>query len=295
MPLQRRSLKVTLHFVSGDIVLDETVDLRVKIHKDALAVQNSCSIEVVNLTQSLRAQLLSQFTAFNKKRIEMRKAEYGTADNPYVNVTVRAGYHKDGQDSTSVVFDGQVVLVTPSNYPPNLTTRIECASRQVDKLKYIRSNPPTNSTFKEYVDWVATQLQVSYICETSINNSKNWNQSSSTMVAGALLIDLQNAYRPDVVAYIDNNVLIVRDLNKVISSANKVTVDEFIGTPMWNTWGAEFVTLFDPKITLTSAATLRSEMNDSLNKQDFVIISVDYDLTSRDIGFYVKATGCPAA
>jgi hypothetical protein len=109
-----------------------------------------------------------------------------------------------------------------------------------------------------------------------------------------LLVNIQDAYKPNVAAFIDNNVLYVKDVNKVISTAQVVTVKEFIGTPLWTEWGVDFMTLFDPNITLAGAATLESKMNPSLN-QTFVISSLEYDLTSREIPFYVKASANPSA
>jgi hypothetical protein len=292
MPLGTRNLKVTLSMQSGDVVLDESLDLRIRIHKDALAVQNTCSIDVFNLSQNLREALLSQFTAWNKRQIET--GQPGALSN-YVNVNVQAGYSTANQNTSTTVFAGQVVTATPVSAPPNIGVRIECYSQQLNRTEWITEPAPTTPTFKQYVQWAATQMGVSSVqCETSYDNVQINNPSASTHIAGALLIDIQNAYRPNVAAFIDNNILYVKDINKILSTAQIVTVSEFIGTPLWTEWGVEFQALFDPQLTLAGAVALQSKMNPSLNKT-FVMSSIDYDLTSREVPFYVHAFANPPA
>lgn len=292
MPLGTRILQVTIELPYGNVILDETLDLHVRIHKDALAVQNSCDIDVMNMTQSMRESLLSQFTAWNKRNIETGQNGYKAS---YVNVTIAAGYSNGSKVQTTIVFAGQIVQVDPLGAPPNLGVTIRCYSQQINKLAWITDFAPANATFKQYVQWAGQQMGVNQIiCETSYNDKSISNPFASTHVVGELLLDIQSAYRPNVAAYIDNNNLIVKDVNKIISISQIVTVDEFIGTPMWTEWGVQFVSLFDPNIALAGAATLNSKMNPSLNKT-FVISSLDYSLSSRDRDFYNKVTANPSA
>jgi hypothetical protein len=269
------------------------LDLRIRIHKAALAIQNSCDIDVFNLSQTLRASLLSQFTAWNKRNIEAGKAGYEAS---YINVSVTAGYKNGNQQTTTQAFQGQIVLSAPISMFPNLGTRISCYSQQINKLNFVTEPAPTSGTFKSYVQWAAQWMGVSsVVCETSYDNTNITNPFASTHVAASLLIDIQGLYRNNVVAFIDNNILYVKDVNKVISSANIVTVDEFVGTPpMWTEWGVEYTTLFNPQIVLAGATTLKSSLNPSLN-QTFVTSSLEYDLNSRETPFYVKVNGNPSA
>ena len=295
MPLLKRILKVTFKMPSGDeVVLDQDVDLRIRIHKGALEPQNTATIEVANLTQNLRLELMSQFTAYNKRAVQKNQPLYGGATNPYVNVVIEAGYD-DGKTKTSaVIFQGQVVEASLSSPPPNMSMRIDCFTQQLNKLTWRTQPTPPGMTFKEYVMWAGKQMETSNtICETSRDDVKmGANMSGTTYIVGALLIDLQNAYQPDVVAYIDDNVLIVRDYGRVVSVAGKVDVDTFIGAPTWTQWGVSFRTMFDQTITMTCAVTLKSEMNPSLN-HEFVVVTLDYDLASRTTPFYCTVYACP--
>lgn len=290
MPLAQRVLNVILELPSGNVTLDASLDLHVHIKKDALAIQNSCTIDVFGLSQSVREAILSQFTAWNKRQIET-----GNAQPNYVNMYVQAGYLSDNKDTTTIVFSGQVVLVNPISAPPNIGVRITCYSQQLQKLQWVTGTAPASMPFKQYVEWAGAQMGVSSIdCKTSYDDTVVWNPSGTTEVVAHLLIDIQSYYRPNVVAFIDNNILYVRDANKVIDTAQKVTISEFIGTPMWTEWGVEFTTLYNPQLQLAGAPTLNSKMNPSLNKT-YVTTSLEYDLTSRDVAFYVRVNASPSA
>lgn len=239
----------------------------------------------------MREDLLSTFTAWNKRRVETTPI-VARGQNPYVNVTVEAGYSSAGSIATSKVFVGQVVEVKPGRMPPDLSVQIECFTRQLDKTTRRTNPPPENSTFREYAQWVADQTNSPLICETSFNDSRNWNHSSATQWVYNLIIDLQDMYKPDIVAFYENGTLIVRDKDKVVSIADKVTVSEFIGTPMYTEYGMQFKALFDPRITLVSAVKLNSKMNPSLNG-DYVLQTVEYELASREANFYVTGFGSP--
>jgi hypothetical protein len=291
MPLGQRILQVTIDVPNGQsVTLDQELDLHVSISKNALAIQNKCDITVFNLTQSLRTGLFSQFTAWNKRQVET-----GGLQPSYSNVTVLAGYKNGGNSNTSVVFKGQVVQVDPVGAPPDLGAQITCYEHQVSKAAWTTGFAPTNGTFKEYVLWAGKQMGVSrVVCETSYDNTPSGNFFAATHQVSELLIDIQSAYRPNVAAFIDNDVLIVMDVNKVVSERGSVTIDEFVGAPMWTEYGVQFKTLFDPNIVLACAANLNSKINPALNNS-YIISTLSYALSSRDTEFYVTASGSPPA
>jgi hypothetical protein len=294
MPLGTRILSVMIALPEGTVTLDQSLDLRVRIRKDALAIQNTCSVEIYNLSQNLRERLLSQFTAWNKRNLEQGTGSAATQN--YIGVTIQAGYsNANGQSTSTTIFAGQIALAGPTSGPPNVGVRLECYSQQLSKLEWITAPAPTSGTFKSYVQWAGAQMGVSsVVCETSYDNQPITNPFASTHVVAELLVDIQSAYRPNVAAFIDNNVLYVKDVNKVVSSAQVVNVSEFIEIPMWTEWGVEYTTLFDPKIILAGATAPQSVMNPTLN-QTFVTSSLEYDLTSREVPFYVKVNGNPSA
>lgn len=290
MALKKRILQVTLKLPSGDVVLDASLNLRVKIHKAALAIQNRATIDVIGLTGSLREQLLSQFTAFNK-----RKVESGSTEQKWIDVEIKAGWDGDTVES-SLVFKGQVVLCEITSTPPNIGVRLTCFTRQIDRSKSLTETAPDKLKFKDYVAWAAGQMGFgsNFVCNTSYNDQQVENPARSIFIASALLIDIQNMYRPDVAAFVDDDFLIVKDRNKILNPSQAAKVSDFIGIPTWTEWGISFTCLFDQSVRLAQGATLTSIMNPSLNGS-YVIMEIEYDLTSRDVPFYVKASGSPPA
>jgi hypothetical protein len=291
MPLGQRVLSVTLDMPTGAVVLDQSIDLKVHVHKDALAVQNSCEIIATDLSQSLRESLLTYFTAWNKRAVEQ-----GTATPNYVNMSVQAGYANAGQQSNvTTIFTGQVAKCGPIGSLPNLGVKIDCFTQQLNKTEWTTVTPGGQTTFKNYVQWAGQQMGLNVVCQTSYDNTVITNPGSSITNIGALLLDIQGYYHPNVAAYVDNNTLYVKDLNSVIAQNGTVTIDEFIDMPLWTEWGVEFECMFNPQLQLACAAQLQSKMNPSLNQSAYTIVSLDYDLASRDTQFYTKAFGCPPA
>ncbi len=291
MPLKQRLLRANFTLPSGEkVLLDETLHMRMQIRKAALDFQHQCTLEVTNLNSSLREKLLSQFTAWNKQRLISGKMKSGG----YVTLDVSAGY--DGNETP--IYTGQITSCGPTQPPPNIAVRIEAFTRQLDRRNQKSEPAPTKTTLLGYVKWAAGQMELgdNFTCETSYNDAEITNPSVSTYIIGDLLIDIQSIkeVRGKIAAYIDNGWLYVKDINKIVSTAEVVTIDEFIGTPQWTEWGMEAQTLFNPKIILPGGVKLISKMNPSLNKT-FVVLCLEYDLNSRDVPFYVKVSGAPPA
>lgn len=292
MSLKRRLLRVKMEFPGGrEVILDETLYVRAHVQKSALGIQGKAVLDVGGLTTSLREELLSQFTAWNKRMVES-----GQAPQEWIDISVEAGYSQNGVERLSLVFRGQVVMTEIVAPPPNIIFRIHCYSRQIDKTRHLTSPAPAQTTYYGYVQWAAEQMGFGdrFICETSFNDTVVMNPARSIYVASALLWDIQNMYRPNVAAFVDDDILIVKDRNKIINPSNVADVTEFIGMPAWTEWGVEFTTLFDPNVRLAQASRLTSKMNPSVNNT-YVVTDIQYDLSSRDKPFYVSANASPPA
>lgn len=298
MPLTNRVLRVTISLPGGDVVLNESLDLRITIQKAALAIQNRASVEVYGMTTSLRLKMLSQFTAWHKRQVAT-----GQAQQDWIPIKIEAGYSDPQSDATTAsskrsatVFVGHIVNVDQCAAPPNIGVRIVCFTRQVDKTAYLTEAAPTNGTFLNLVTFAAKQMGFgnNFVCQTSYNDRITPNAFRTIYTQGGLLIGIQDLYRPDVAAFIDDEQLIVKDRNKVIDPSRVTQVTEFIGTPMWTEWGVEWTSLMDPNLKLAGAANLTSLMNPGVNGP-YVIVQLAYQLSSREGPFYVRSTGAPPA
>lgn len=316
MPMPQRILIVTLSMPGGDVVLRENIQMDISVSKAALAIQSRASVTLYGLSTTLRQQLLSQFTAWNKRRIETGGSliiNGQTVTNPnFINIKIEAGYGivrpNFGSSvfayslQTALIFVGQVVLVDPVSEPPNIGVRLTCYTRQIDKTKFVTEPAPEAPTFQQYVEWAARQMgfitdtanNLTFDCSPDIANRPLQNPSRSTYVAAALLIDIQNTFRPDVAAFVDNDQLIVKDKNKIINIGAISVVKSFVGTPIWTEWGVTWTTLMDSTLKLAQGATITSSMNPGVNGT-YVITELEYQLSSRSNNFYSKASGSPPA
>lgn len=304
MALGQRFLQVniTIPQTGQVLTLDQTLDVHVKIHKDALAIQNKAEVTVFNLTQSMRQQLLSNLTALNKRAVDQGASSANMA--AYCPVVIMAGNTRQAANGTNngsnaiVVFEGYAVMADPIDAPPNLGVHIQCYERQLDKVQWQSDYMPAQATFKDYANWVGKQMGVTQtICQTSYDDKVITNPAATASTLESLLVDLQSYYRPNVTAFVDNDVLIVTDQGKSVSLRGTTTIqsDEFIGTPMWTDYGITATTLFNPSILLAGAVILNSKMNPKLNDVGYVVTTLDYDLSSRDTAFYGTLQAYPPA
>lgn len=299
MPLQTRILRVTFSVPEDkDYIFDQTAYLNVQLSKSCLKPQQTAKINIFNMTQELRDNLLSHMTEWNLREIQ-HPGRIKKDTNILVKVKIEAGYLGGDNSSLSTIFSGEVTTTALTSSPPNIGILINAMSLQIDKLKD-SVEPPHAATYKEYAQWVADQLEVRLDCKTSYDNIKIKDLFTSVVDVSGLMWALQDAWNPRTVAYVDNKILTVRDYDKPLDAAasNPITVNEFIGIPTQTSFGASFQTLFDPKIHLSAVIHLNSKMNPSLGtekiKTNWLVAKMDYMLSSREIPFYVKADVYPA-
>lgn len=292
MAMKDRLIRVTFNMPDGPVVLAEDLMIRVRSRKTVLTLQNRAIIEIGGMAEKKREFLMSNFTAFNK-----RQREQGVlTDLVYISVKIEVGYRSDGVESLTQVFIGQVAMAELAQEPPNMIMRITAYTRMLDNSRYQTSAAPSPITFKDYCIWAGKQMQVlDTKVNTSIDNLVIYNPGRTSFVVSALIWDIQNYNRNTVVAYIDDDILYVKDKDKILSEEQIANVDNFIGVPTWDEYGVEFNTLFDPSIALANGVRLKSIVNPGVNDSTYIITELNYDLSSRDNQFFVRANASPSA
>jgi hypothetical protein len=300
-------------FTESSIVVDETQFISVQGLKTIDSIQNHAVIEIINLRSDLRAALLSQMTAFNRRQISGPTSDpilSAQAALNFVGITVEAGYQvpqsqviapyaynapTNSQSFVSAIFSGEVALVEPTGVMPNQGVRITAFTHQVDRTLGVSTMPPQNATFKAMVAWAADQMGMNYSCNTQFDSQVKGNVLTSIPNVGGLPSAIAQLHAGDIAAYIDDNLFIVTDIDKAINPNDITDVYEFINLPMWTEWGCKFTTFFTPNLQLMHVANLHSALNPSLNSTDWIVSTIEYSLTSRDTPFYVTASCHPAS
>jgi hypothetical protein len=296
MPLPQRRLRVTFELAESTMVFDETTEMNVSVTKDCLNPRPTATIELFNLSASKRTQLFTQFTEWNLRMIQTGLGEPPPDD--FLNkVKIEAGYKTDKGESIGLIFQGEIVTANLTTSPPNIGMQIQCAARQIDRSKNAAS-PDPKMTFAQYVDWAGKQMGITRSdCQTTHDNETVQGMFDSVHDVASLIWEIQAAYRPLVVAYVDNDILTVRESNKPLRSETAtIAVEEFIGVPMMTSYGVVYQSLFDQKVHLGGLVTLNSKMNPTIsNNTKWLVFKLEYTLSSRNTPFYQKADVYPAA
>lgn len=280
-----RKLAVNLSINNVDVTTyDERFNIKVRVQKNVLSIQNQCTIEITNINPDERAYLLGQMTSRS-----LRKNA-----TPFVPVTIEIGRASDGETGNQprTVFVGAVVQAA-TTMPPDIGITLSCATSQNDKTKLVAVNHPKGGSFKSLCAWAATQLGVELQYEADDVSASAINLNYT--VEGLIGL-LAQQYSDRIVAYLDDKTLFVRNINKALNGA-VVDVNEstgLIGIPAFNEWGVEFTTLADTQIRLGGGVNLASKRNPNVSGE-YVVTAVDYELESRGNSWYANWRASPPA
>lgn len=307
----KRNLTVTFT-MPGDrkIVLDDSLSIHARIKSSVWSLQSEAQIDVTNLSGRVRTELLAQFTAFNR-----RKAEQGTKRLDMIGVEVKAGYKSPpsassvittdrGTDKTSTVFNGQLAIVQPISGPPDIRTRLVAYTNQLDRASFRTGQAPQGVTLRQYAEWMSKEMELDapLIDAPDYADQQLPNPATSQVTRLGLLKWLQSLYPMNVFIWIDGRRLVIKDWH-ALKTDNAIPLNQFVGIPSWNEYGVEFTTLFNADLRLSKPVNIYSELNPSVNskesdinadaKGEYIVTSLDYNLTSRDTPFYVSAMCFP--
>ncbi len=301
MALGKRIIIVTIYpdvnDLTSTIIIDDSLDIDVKIHKNVMAYQNKAVINVSGLTTLLRESMLSRFTSYQLSRLTSGLNSQGI----FWGVKIEAGYQSTsvGQNQQlSTVFMGELALIEPTSPPPTIGVQLTCYTGQIDKTQWVTTNSlPGTATFREVITWAGAQIQlantinqVNVVIDTDKADVVITNPGVSFREIGAIPAQLMAYFWPAVYAYIDDDTLYVRDRTKIDSSPS-VVLSNFIGTPMWTDFGVRATVLFNESLRLMSNLTIKSVMNPILSNSNFTLGVIDMHLTSRKKPFYTTFDG----
>ncbi|WP_321875239.1 baseplate hub protein [Burkholderia cenocepacia] len=291
--------KTVLNDAASDPTSSTPLSIRARIKKNAFKMQTSCTLEIINLSKSVRERLMSRMTAW-----DARMRNEGREEQRKIKVEVKAGYaapFKPGQSKDirlepSTVFTGEVGIVELISGPPDIAIRVQCFTSQIDRSSFKTGQTPNKLTVAEFVKYISKQMGLTSdpIIDTVKADEILINPGQSCVTRIALLTWLQRLYGPEVFAFVDNGQIIVKDAWKLVDKDNIPVYSDFLEIPMWNEYGVTFSTLFDPTLKLAGPAQLKSKLNPAVNGGVFIVYAVEYNLTSRGNEFNVTAFASPA-
>lgn len=262
--IDKRILRVGIE-VSGELLVFEGLAMTVKGSKFASETQNTCDVEIVNLSRDVRNYILTETSPFNKNKTPKR-------------LTVEAGRESTG---TARLFVGEIVSSSPTQ-PPDIGLKIKAQTGAFQKGKLVARSGPAKEKLSVIAKGVADDIETSLEFEAEDKFIANYSFSGAALrQVGAL------ASTGNVDAFQDDEVLVIKDRNKPRKNRVKIVNSGtgMIGIPEATERGVKVTTLFDLETDLGGQMNLKSELNPALDGE-YTIYKIDFDLASRAEPWY---------
>jgi len=258
--------------IEVDGVIKTYTDLYIKASgsKFANANQNTCNIQIDNLTKNTRDYILTETSPLNRNRRQKR-------------VVLKAGRKSYG---TSVVYSGNVVESTPSQ-PPDIGLSLKCLTAFFFQGEIIKTNQSSQTKLSDIAGQAANSMNLGLNFQAKDISVGNYTYSGSALRQVDKINNLSSAN-----AFIDDDMLIVKDADKPLTNIITLVNAEsgMIGIPEITERGVKVKFLLDNKTRIGGTIRVNSKINPAANG-DYTIYKLDFDIATRDTPFYYTAEG----
>ena len=265
--IDNRLIRVGIE-VSGRMRFYDQLAITAQGTKFANPNQGECSISITNLSRSVRDFIATETSPFNRNPSQKR-------------ITLEAGRVSTG---VSLLYSGNIFRSTISQ-PPDQVITIKCLTGQFMKGRTIATSLPGTIPLSRIVQQVATDSGLVAENEADERNISNWNFTGSALKEIEKLADV-----PGINAFVDNDRLIVKNINRALTGRLRVLTPEtgLIGIPEPTEQGLKVTMLYDNQTVLGGALEIRSNRYPIFNGR-YIIYKLGFSITNRDTPFYLMA------
>lgn len=234
------------------------------------AQQNELSLQVTNLSPTLRNQLLTQLTPFNY-------------DQKRKSVSLYAGRVSTG---FFLLYQGDITECYPSQ-PPDIMLNIKSKANQFYKYDIIGQAQNLTAPLSQIVSNSAQGLGLASRFEATDKLISNYSYNGSRVQEINHIGELgpYDVYTDDTTMVCKNKGVPLQNTGSVISSDTGM-----IGQPMATEWGARVTTLLTQDVALGGKFTVDSDINPLMNG-DYAIYKLGFSIASREVPFYTVLEG----
>ncbi len=280
MEINNRLLEVTFGSAGGKAhTYDQNFNIRIRISKDILGVNNKATIDIINASEADRNFFLSGFHMWRARKFA----------TPFLPIEVRIG--RSRKNNMRRVFLGAVISAS-STMPPDIISSLDCATSQNARVDLTAYGMPYKSPLKVLCQWCADQLQVKLVYAATGNPTSISPQR--LMSIASLPAELNRMFSDKLAIHLDDGELIVRDINMAMEypqiDVNRAT--GLVGMPTFYEFGVAFTTMADLPIRLGGSVKLESKMNPSVDGE-YVVTSINYELETRSNNWYAYYKASP--
>ncbi len=254
--------------VNNEIRFYERLAITVTGTKFANPNQGECNVTIANLSREVRDFILTETSPFNRNRT--RKS-----------IIVEVGRESYG---TSVLYRGDIFRSSVSQPPDNVLT-LRCLTGQFMKGNVISRSGQAVESVRTIAQSIADDNGLSLQFLDNDKNVSNYSYTGSSLGQVKELSDLTGG---DV--FIDRDNLVVKSSNAPISGTVRRVSNPggMIGIPERTEQGVKVSFLYDPQTQLGGQIEIVSTQYPALDGR-YVIYKLSYNITNRDIPFYLTA------
>ena len=265
--LDPRLVSVSIE-VNGVIKTYDQIYIKATGTRYANALQNEAVITLTNLDKVTQDFILTETSPFTPNR------------TPKI-VRLFAGRESYG---TTLIYSGNVISTVVSQ-PPDVTITLKCLTGNYIKGTVLARNHPGVATLAEISRGIAQDTNTILNFSATDKNVTNYNFSGSALDQVGVLGSLAN-----INAFIDNDVLIVKNVNTTIAGSLKIlnASTGMIGIPEITEQGVKVRYLLDNVSRLGSGLRITSDIYPAVNG-DYVIFKLGFEISNRDTPFYFIA------
>ena len=266
--LDPRIVKVSIE-INGQLkIYSSPFALIINGTKYANSLQNEAEITLVNLDRETQDYLLTETSPYNRNR------------TPKI-VTVEAGRKSYG---LSLIYRGNIVT-SKITQPPDIGVALHCLTGNFVKGNIISRNQPGQATLQQISSQIAQDTGTLLNFQATDKNISNYNFSGAALKQVDLLGSSGN-----VNAYIDDNVLVVKDAFVPLSNTLRILSAEsgMVGIPEFTEQGIKVKYLLDNSSKLGGNLRIMSVQYPATNG-DYVIYKLGFQIATRDVPFYYIA------
>lgn len=262
--IDQRILRISVE-VSGEMQTFEGLAMTARGSKFGSETQNTCDVEIVNLSKDVRNYILTETSPFNKNKKPKK-------------LIVEAGRVSTG---VSRLFIGDIISSSPTQ-PPDIGLQLKAQTGAFKKGDLVARSGAEKEKLSAIAQRVADDLEINLEFEAADKFIANYSFSGAALrqigqLASAGLVD----------AFQDDETLVVKDRGK--PRANRVKIVNagtgMIGIPEATERGVKVTTLYDLETDLGGRLDLTSELNPALDGS-YTIYKVGFDLASRSEAWY---------
>jgi hypothetical protein len=252
-----------------DIIYFEDEDIRIQGQKFAGPTFGFCSVRLSNLTRDLRNYLLTKSSP----------VLYRNRERAPTFMTVDVGRESYG---TFRLFEGNVYTSSVTQ-PPDIGITFRSLTHNFG-TSVIQSNSQTAyADLRTIAQSIADQNGLTLEFKATSKMIKNY---SFTGGIAKQVWKLQQV--GDIRCTIDNKTLVVIDKNTYRGSEKfRLNINTgMVGVPQASEMGVQVRMLINPSIQILGGVILESQINPSVNGEDYNIAQITYDIANRDNPFF---------